>query len=99
MLSREEEEEEVEEEGEEDEEYEEEEDNDEIDDDSEVISKLLEADEDTSDEDFSCIVEKTKSKRPRRSTRLADSSYSRTPMIDPMNEYYDSPVALNDDQK
>ncbi|KAL4701984.1 hypothetical protein ACJJTC_004318, partial [Scirpophaga incertulas] len=37
---------------------------------SEVISKLLEADEDSS-EDFSCSVDSAKKKRPRRSTRLS----------------------------
>lgn len=53
----------------------------EIDDDSEVISKLLEADDDTiseggSDEDFSCSEDASASQsdRPRRSTRL-NSSY------------------------
>lgn len=53
-----------------------EEDEEEIDDDSEVISKLLEADEDSgSDDDFLCSVEATgrRDNRPRRSTRLCSS--------------------------
>ncbi|XP_075991037.1 histone-lysine N-methyltransferase G9a [Anticarsia gemmatalis] len=45
---------------------------DEIDDDPNVISKLLETDED-SDEDFHCSVSVAKENRPRRSVRLCSS--------------------------
>ncbi|KAM3957044.1 histone-lysine N-methyltransferase G9a [Aphomia sociella] len=49
----------------------------EIDDDSEVISKLLEADEDTasesSDEEFYCSAETSETERPRRSNRLSST--------------------------
>ncbi|KAJ8734342.1 hypothetical protein PYW07_014893 [Mythimna separata] len=65
---------EVEEEEEEDEdaEAEELEEDDEMDDDPVVISKLLETDEDSS-EDFQCTVEVAAKNRPRRSTRLCSS--------------------------
>lgn len=64
---------------------------DEIDDDPNVISKLLETDED-SDEDFQCSIEVKKNRpRPRRSTRL-NSSYG-------MNDSDGSSPALEEDQK
>ncbi|CAK1599333.1 unnamed protein product [Parnassius mnemosyne] len=61
----------------------------EIDDDTEVISKLLEADEDTSDEDFFCPVDTSGSERPRRSTRLC-SSYD--------NDSDQSSMSIEDDE-
>ncbi|CAH2989764.1 unnamed protein product [Chilo suppressalis] len=68
------------------------EDEDEMDDDSEeVISKLLEADEDSS-EDFLCTLGSSKSKRPRRSTRLC-SSYGG------QDVETQSPLPEDDDQK
>ncbi|CAB3221562.1 unnamed protein product [Arctia plantaginis] len=64
---------------------------DEIDDDPNVISKLLETDED-SDEDFQCSIEvKKKRPRPRRSTRL-NSSFG-------MNDSDGSSPALEEDLK
>lgn len=46
---------------------------DEIDDDSEVISKLLEADDTSSDEDFYCSDDARRGEQPRRSKRLCSS--------------------------
>ncbi|XP_052758812.1 histone-lysine N-methyltransferase EHMT2 [Galleria mellonella] len=68
----------------------------EIDDDSEVISKLLEADEDTasesSDEEFYCSAEASETERPRRSHRL-NSTYG-------MNDSdCSSPIAHGDEEK
>ncbi|XP_068628498.1 histone-lysine N-methyltransferase EHMT2 isoform X2 [Battus philenor] len=62
----------------------------EIDDDAEVINKLIEADEDSSDEEFFCTVGgKASSERPRRSTRLC-SSYG-------MHDSDQSSVSMGDD--
>ena len=61
-----------EEEEDEDGEAEELEEDDEMDDDPVVISKLLETDEDSS-EDFQCTIEVAAKNRPRRSTRLCSS--------------------------
>ncbi|CAG5035106.1 unnamed protein product [Parnassius apollo] len=61
----------------------------EIDDDTEVISKLLEADEDSSDEDFLCPVDTSGSERPRRSTRQC-SSYD--------NDSDQSSMSIEDDE-
>ncbi|XP_045541652.1 histone-lysine N-methyltransferase EHMT1 isoform X1 [Papilio machaon] len=61
----------------------------EIDDESEVISKLLEADEDSSDEDFLYPAGGNPTERPRRSTRLC-SSYG--------NESDQSSMSMGDDE-
>ncbi|CAH2068186.1 unnamed protein product, partial [Iphiclides podalirius] len=62
----------------------------EIDDDTEVINKLLEADEDSSDEDFYCTVSGNAGERPRRSTRLC-SSYG-------IHESDQSSMSMGDDE-